>query len=100
MIEADFKAFLKERGKSMGKYYTSGKIFGLNAVNDIIKWVKRVEKLYGIDLDTVVKGSEETKKLLRRIHLSNEVTDKVKRNFSGAVKAYFEFANGHEFSEE
>ncbi|AOY74613.1 hypothetical protein [Clostridium formicaceticum] len=96
MIKEDFREFLKKQGKSMGKYYISGKALGLNAINDIIKWAKGVERVFGVDLGAVVENPEETQKLLRKINLSNEVIDKRKRNFSDAVKAYFEFINGYE----
>ncbi|ABR49377.1 hypothetical protein Amet_3239 [Alkaliphilus metalliredigens QYMF] len=100
MTEADFKEYLKNQGRSIGKYYSCGKALGLNAINDIIKWAKGVEKVFDLHLDTIVEDSGETQKLIRKIHLSNEITDKQKRNFSDAVKAYFGFVNGYELPAE
>lgn len=100
MMEDDFRQFLKSQGKSIDKYYISGKALGLNAINDIIKWAKGVERIFSVDLDTIAKSPEETQKLLKKINLSNEVVEKRKEHFSGAVKAYVAFVNGNELSSE
>ncbi|AKL96475.1 hypothetical protein CACET_c30310 [Clostridium aceticum] len=100
MIREDFREFLRKQGNSIAKYYIPGKALGLNAINDIIKWAKGVERVFGVDLNKIVENPEETQKLLRKINFSNELIDKRKRNFSGAVEAYFEFVSGHELPSE
>jgi len=100
MVEVDFKGYLKEQGEYIGKYYSIGKVLGLNAINDIIKWAKAVERVFNVNLDEVVEaGSEVTIDLLRRIQFSYEVGEKQKENYSGAVEAYFVFVNGYELTE-
>ncbi|SCZ10302.1 hypothetical protein [Alkaliphilus peptidifermentans] len=95
MTKSNFKAYLKKQGQSIGKYYPKGKALGLNAINDIIMWANRVERLFDLNLDVIAQGSKETQELLKKINHSNLVSDKQKRNYSGAVRAYFEFINGH-----
>ena len=97
MRDGDFKDFLKNKGLSIGKYYTSGKALGLNAINDLIKWGKSIERVFGVDLDLITKDNNSTKELLYLIQYSDELMNKQKLNFTGTLNAYYEFVNGHEY---
>ncbi|QUH25845.1 hypothetical protein [Serpentinicella alkaliphila] len=96
MRDGDFKDFLKNKGLGIGMYYTSGKALGLNAIHDLIKWGKSIERVFGVDLDSITKDSNATKNLLRAIQNSDELVNKQKSNLMGTLKAYYEFVNGNE----
>ncbi|WP_026478672.1 hypothetical protein [Alkaliphilus transvaalensis] len=95
MRQQDFKSYLKSQGEDIGKYYINGKALGLNAVNDIVNWAKRVEVIFDVDLDEKVGSEEEIQSLVRKIQLSGEILDTKKIYYASAVKLYSEFANGY-----
>ncbi|MDR5660041.1 hypothetical protein RH915_11120 [Serpentinicella sp. ANB-PHB4] len=96
MTQTEFKEFLKIKGQGISKYYTEGKVLGLNAINDIIKWAKGVERVFEVDLDVIVNSHEETVHLLNKVDQSYGM-NKQKSKSIAAIKAYYEFRNGREY---
>lgn len=94
----NFKGFLINEGEDIRKYYNTGKVLGLNAVNEIISWTKGVERSFDIDLDIIVKSQEGTIELLNKINDNGYITDNQKSKYLSAVKAYYKYANGFELN--